>query len=82
MQAGFSDSRERELSAARHIIGGAIRNCAAEGIDSALVAAVLIGAGVSWYERYHGEAAILAVLSETIDDIQNGRHLDREYQSD
>jgi hypothetical protein len=59
---------------AQRIIQQAISECLDCGIDAALVSAVLIGAGVSWYGHHHGEAAILGVLQETIADIQTGRH--------
>jgi hypothetical protein len=74
MVPGFDDAEETDFEDAKSIINRAIQACAEQGIDNAVVAAVLIGAGVSWYERYQGEAAILAVLSDTISDIQSGRH--------
>jgi hypothetical protein len=58
----------------KRVILAAIMRCQESGIDPALVSAVLIGAGVSWYSRFHGEDAILRVLSQTISDIKTGRH--------
>jgi hypothetical protein len=59
---------------AKRIILSAITECLDSGIDAALVSAVLIGSGVSWYGRVHGEQAILQILSQTIADIRSGRH--------
>ncbi|MDX2101533.1 MAG: hypothetical protein EAZ99_05460 [Alphaproteobacteria bacterium] len=59
---------------AKRLVLGAIGDCLDRGIDPALVSAVLIGAGVSWYRRFHGEEAVVGVLAETIDDIRTGRH--------
>jgi hypothetical protein len=59
---------------AKRIILDSIMGCLERGIDPALVSAVLIGAGVSWYSRYHGEDAIIRVLSQTITDIKSGEH--------
>lgn len=59
---------------AKRIIGAAIGDCLTEQIDPALVAAVLIGAGVNWVSRYQGEQAVVAMLHETIRDIRAGTH--------
>ncbi len=70
-----SASEEDEaFESAKRVVLGAIGDCLDRGIDPALVSAVLIGAGVSWYSRYHGEEAIVGVLAETISDIRTGRH--------
>lgn len=70
----FEDTEQQDFETAKRTIREAITCCLDQGIDVSLVAAVLIGAGVSWYGRYRGEDAVLGVLSQTIDDIQNGRH--------
>lgn len=68
------DTEAMDFEDAKRIILDAITECLGNGIDAALVSAVLIGAGVSWYSRYHGEEAIVRVLSQTITDIRSGRH--------
>ncbi len=70
-----ADSEENaDFEDAKRTILSAIMRCLESGIEPALVSAVLIGAGVSWYSRYHGEDAVVRVLSQTISDIQTGRH--------
>jgi hypothetical protein len=69
-----ADSETADFEDAKRTILAAIMRCLESGIDPALVSAVLIGAGVSWYSRYHGEDAIVRVLSQTIADIRSGRH--------
>lgn len=74
-----SASPEEALAAdgfedAKRIIAAAIGTCLAEQIDPALVAAVLIGAGVNWYARHQGDNAVLDILQDTIRDIRSGRH--------
>jgi hypothetical protein len=68
------DTETVDFEDAKRVILAAIMRCQESGIDPALVSAVLIGAGVSWYSRFHGEDAILRVLSQTISDIKTGRH--------
>ena len=68
------DAEAMDFEDAKRIILDAITECLDNRIDAALVSAVLIGAGVSWYSRYHGEEAIVRVLSQTITDIRSGRH--------
>ncbi|HUA50815.1 MAG TPA: hypothetical protein VMB81_01550 [Candidatus Sulfotelmatobacter sp.] len=69
-----SDTETADFEEAKRVILSAIMRCLDSGIDPALVSAVLIGAGVSWYSRYHGEDAIVRVLSQTVSDIKTGRH--------
>ncbi len=68
------DCEDEAFEAAKGVVLRAIGDCLERGIDPALVSAVLIGAGVSWYSRYHGEEAIVGVLADTISDIRTGRH--------
>ena len=69
-----TDSETADFEEAKRVILAAIMRCTQGGIDPALVSAVLIGAGVSWYSRHHGEDAIVRVLSQTLSDIKTGRH--------
>ena len=69
-----SDTETADFEEAKRVILSAIMHCLESRIDPALVSAVLIGAGVSWYSRYHGEDAIVRVLSQTVSDIKTGRH--------
>jgi hypothetical protein len=69
-----TDTETADFEEAKRLILSAIMRCLEGGIDPALVSAVLIGAGVSWYSRYHGEDAIVRVLSQTVSDIKTGRH--------
>ena len=71
---GFQECETGDFEDAKRIILEAIVECLENDIDAALVSAVLIGAGVSWYSRYHGEDAIVRVLSQTINDIRTGKH--------
>lgn len=68
------DTEAADFEDAKRLILDGIRRCQERGIEPALVSAVLIGAGVSWYSRHHGEDAILRVLTQTIEDIQAGHH--------
>ena len=73
-EAEPADTETVDFEDAKRVILAAIMRCQESGIDPALVSAVLIGAGVSWYSRFHGEDAILRVLTQTISDIKSGRH--------
>lgn len=69
-----SDEDSGDFEEAKRIIRKSIERCLDNGIEPALVSAVLIGAGVSCYSQYHGEDAMIGVLSQTISDIRTGRH--------